>query len=112
MNLPRVFIPQLVERFDNRTGRNVPVFDFTSAAAYGTLTPILDKDDDPLFLARITPKIRDALADFNDEDYFVAVGDPSVIAVCSGLILRRRKTLKMLKWDKKLARYLTLEVNP
>src|SRR5690349_16600252 len=105
MNLPRVFIPQLVERFDSKAGRNVPVFDFTSAAAYGTLTPILDKDDDPMFLARITPKIREALADFHEDDYFVAVGDPSVIAVCSGLILRRRKALKMLKWDKKLGRY-------
>lgn len=112
MNLPRVFIPQLVERFDAKMGRSVPMFDFTSAAVFGTLTPILDKDDDPLYLARLTPKIRTALADFDGEDYFVAVGDPSVIAVCAGLILRRRARFNMLKWDKKLSRYLTLEVNP
>lgn len=112
MTMPRVFIPQVVERFDYKTGRVVPVFDLTSAAAFGSLTPILENDDDPLFLARITPKIREALADFGDEDYFVAIGDPSVIAICAALILRRRKTMKMLKWDKKLSRYLTLELNP
>jgi hypothetical protein len=112
MTMPRVFIPQIVEKYEVRSGRMRPAFDFSTATSFGTLTPILDKDDDPLFLARITPKIREALADFNDEDYFVAVGDPSLIAICAALILRRRKTMKMLKWDKKLVRYLTLEINP
>jgi hypothetical protein len=110
--LPRVFIPQVVKRFDSRKGASVPVFDFTLAASFGMLTPILAEDDDPIYLARITPKIREALKDFSADDFFLAVGDPSVMAVCCGLILRRHKTMKMLKWDKKLARYFTIEVNP
>lgn len=110
--MPRVFIPQLVERYDNASGLYVPVFDFTTAAAFGTLTPILERDDNPMYLARITTKIREALKDFSEDDLFLAVGDPSVIAVCSGLILRRQRTMKMLKWDKKLSRYFTIEVNP
>ena len=111
MNLPRVFIPQIIERWDETAGRFVPAFDFTSAASYGTLTPILDREDNPLFLARITSKIRTALATYNNEDFFVAVGDPSVIAICAGLILRRNNTLRLLKWDKKLARYIALDIN-
>lgn len=112
MDLPRVFIPQLVERYDPAAGHKVPAFDFTKAAAYGSLTVILEKEDDPLFLARITPKIKEALADFGEDDFFVAVGDPSVIAVCAGLILRKHDKFNMLKWDKKMTRYITLEVNP
>jgi hypothetical protein len=111
MKLPRVFIPQLIEKWDHTNERFVPAFDFTSAASYGTLTPILEREDNPLFLARITTKIKAALADFGEDDFFVAVGDPSVIAICAGLILRRSRNLKLLKWDKKLARYIVLDLN-
>ncbi len=111
MQLPRVFIPQLVERWDATVERFVPAFNFTSAASYGTLTPILDREDNPLFLARITAKIKDVLKDFNEDDFFVAVGDPSVIAICAGFILRRSRNLKLLKWDRKLGRYIVLDIN-
>jgi len=111
MHLPKVFIPQITERWDPIAEVSVPTFDFTGATTYGILTVILEKDDNPLFLARITAKIRAALRDFNDDDYFVAVGDPSVIAICAGILLRRSNRLKLLKWDKKLSRYILLEIN-
>lgn len=110
--LPRVFIPQMVLRWDHSQHQLVPVYDFTSAAEFGTLTTILDKEDDPMFLSQLTPKIHAALDSWYPSDYFVAVGDPSVIAVCSGVILRNYASFNMLKWDKKLNRYLTLEIKP
>ena len=108
----KVFLPQVVQRFEHSSGRMVKAFDFSSAAQFGELTPILDSTDDPMFLARLTPKIRTALENFGEHDYLLAVGDPGVIAICSGLILRRRKKLRMLKWDRKLKIYISLEVNP
>lgn len=111
MNLPKVFIPQITERWDAVNEVSVPTFDFTSATTYGTLNVILEKDDNPLFIARITAKIREALKKFTEDDYFVAVGDPSVIAICAGIILRRSNRMKLLKWDKKLSRYILLEIN-
>ena len=108
----KVFIPQAVKRFDAGTGRVINSFDFSAARQFGQLTPILDDTDDPMFLARLTPKIREALVTFNEFDYLMAVGDPSVIAICSGLILRRQKKINMLKWDRKLRMYVNLEVNP
>ncbi len=110
--LQRVFIPQVTERFDLKLGRKVEAFDFSPAAQYGTLIEVLDKSDNPMFLARLTPKIRIALEDFSEHDYLLAVGDPAVIAICAGLILRRRKTLKMLKWDRQLKIYMVMELNP
>lgn len=109
----RVFIPQVVERYDEHQRRMVPAFDFSAAAQYGELTPILEPGEHPMFLARFAPKIRAALADFDgDRDFLLAVGDPGVIAICSGLILRRQKYMKMLKWDRKMRIYIPLEVNP
>ena len=109
---PRVFIPQLNERWDHKEHKLVPVHDFTSAAEFGTLTTILDREDDPMFLSQLTAKIHASLDSFTARDYFVAVGDPSMIAVCSGVILRNQVSFNMLKWDKKLNRYLMLEVRP
>lgn len=108
--MPRVFIPQLVERWDHVTRGFVPVYDFSSAATFGALSPILEKGDDPMFIASLTQKIQDALKDFADSDYFVAVGDPSVIAVCAGIILRKHDRFCMLKWDKKMSCYIPVEV--
>ncbi len=108
---PRVFIPQLVERWDPASQTSIPVFDFTSATVYGALVPILAAEDNIRFLARITDKIRAALANYTEDDYFVAVGDPSVIAICAGLILRRNQRMKLLRWDKKLACYTVLDIN-
>lgn len=109
--MPKVFIPQVAERYDAASGRRVPTFDFAPAAQFGQLTPILERDDNPLFLARITPKIQKALESFAKDDYLLAVGDPSVIAICAGILLRRQNTLNLLKWDKKLSNYITLSLN-
>lgn len=110
--MARVFLPQLTERFDRASERMKPVHDVSAAAQYGQLVEVLDPADDALLVARITPKIREALKDFGERDYLLAVGDPTVIAICAGLILRRRKTLKMLKWDRKMGLYISLELNP
>jgi len=108
----KVFLPQIVERFDTVRKIMTPAFDFSAAAQFGQLTTILEAEDDPIFLARITPKIRKALDAFTDNDYLLAVGDPAVIAVCAGIILRRHKTLQLLRWDRKLRNYIHLEINP
>jgi hypothetical protein len=106
----KVFLPQETKRFDATRQAMVPAFDFSAAAQFGQLTTILDQDDDPLFLARITPKIRAALSNFKDGDYFLAVGDPAVIAVCSGIIMLRHRKMNLLKWDRRLRLYVELEI--
>lgn len=132
---PRVFIPQIAERFipdtpeeqerraqydrdagreprSNGYGRLKPLFDFTPAAAFGQLTPVLEPRDNPMMIARISPRIAEVMESFNPEtDYFIPVGDPAVIAICTGLILRRTSKFKMLKWDRHTRMYVTLEIN-
>lgn len=109
--MPRVFIPQISEHYDKHAGRFVPTFDFSSAAVFGQLTPILDRADDPMFLPTLMGKIGAALDDFRPDDYFIAVGDPSVIAACSGFIFQKWNAMKMLKWDKHLKQYIQLEID-
>lgn len=109
--LPKVYIPQLIERWDPTHERMAPAYDFTDAAAYGTLTPILSREDNTLFLAHVVSKAKAVLNDFTEDDYFVAVGDPSIISICASLIFRKVDKLKMLKWDRRRASYIVLEIN-
>lgn len=106
----KVFLPKIVERFDSTARALVPAFDFSAAARFGALVEILQPEDDLIFLQRHIPKIGVALEDFTEDDYFLAVGDPAVIAVCSGIILRQQQSMKILKWDRKLRDYLVMEI--
>jgi hypothetical protein len=111
--VPRVFVPQVFERYSEEKKRFEPVHDLSSAAQFGQLTPILKPTDNAIYLAHLVDRIREALKDFDPErDSFLAIGDPSLIAVCSGLIFLRRRKFRMLKWDKRMAMYLMLEINP
>ena len=112
MRVPKVFLPKVVEKFDVSAARYKPAYDFSVAAQYGMLTEILTKDDDVNFLSSHIPKIREALADYQADDFFIAVGDPSLIAVCAGIILRKHPSMKMLKWDRKMHVYFIVEIKP
>src|ERR1700751_1561284 len=108
----KVFIPQVVERFDQGTGRMAPAFDFSAAAHFGQLTPILETSDNVQFLAFLAPKIRKALEDFGPDDHFLAVGDPPVIALCAGVIFPRNQKVSFLRWDRQMKMYHSIEVKP
>lgn len=108
----KVFIPQIVRRFDGTAGELVPAFDLSPAAKFGSLTLILDQDDDTKYLSNLTGKISKELEEFKHGDYLLAVGDPSLIAVCAGIILRKFHSMKMLKWDRQLKTYIEMEINP
>lgn len=110
--MTKVFIPQIVKRFDDDAGKLVPAFDVSPAAKFGELTMILDHGDDPKYLSKVTEKIAKELEAFKFGDYLLAIGDPAVIAVCSGIILRKFHSMKMLKWDRQLKTYIELEINP
>jgi hypothetical protein len=109
--ISRVFLPQVVMRYSEAAGKPIPLFDFSAAEQFGQIVPILDDSDNPLFLTRLMPKIKKSLADFSPNDYFLAVGDPAVMSVCAGIIMRRQASIKLLKWNRRLTVYTPMEIN-
>lgn len=107
---PRVFIPQVVLRFNPQLGKLVPLYDFTPATQHGLLVPVLENDDDTNFLSRFTPKVKQALSDFTHEDFLLAVGDPCLIALCAAVISRRSPIFTMLKWQREIKMYVKMEI--
>ncbi|QRE00408.1 hypothetical protein [Burkholderia phage BCSR52] len=110
--MSKVYIPQLPFKFDHAVSRRVPQFDITPAMQFGQLEMVLDETDDSRLLARLTPKIRERLQQFTENDFMIAIGNPAVIAICASIVLRRQKRLKMLQWNAKLGMYYEMELNP
>ncbi len=105
-----VFVPQIVMRPDPIAKQLVPVHDFSGAAVYGDLVWVLSATDRPAELVKLTPKIKTALEHFTENDFLVAVGDPSLIALCAGIVLRKNGQIKLLKWDRRFKTYSNMEI--
>jgi hypothetical protein len=110
MSNSKVFLPQIVHRYDASKQTLVPAFDFSAATRFGALVEILQPEDDITFVNRYMPKISASLEDFTEDDFFLAVGDPAVIAACAGVIFRQQSSMKVLKWDRKLRDYFISEI--
>ena len=110
-----VFVPQETKRRDSETGNLVPVHDFSQALAYGRLVDLL-----PSFLFKasdgrmydVIDRLVDGLAQFDDEDYIIATGDPAILGatvLIAGTLNQGR--VKLLRWDRLAKEYRAIQID-
>ena len=93
--------------------QEMPYRDILSAEEYGELVSIIE----PGYQLYISPepiveKVRSALKNFNDEDYLLLIGDPSIIGIACAIACDiNMGKLKVLKWDRRRERYYPIEFN-
>ena len=109
--MPKVYAPQIPTRFDMITNTRVPLFDMNSATAFGDLVSCVPGDADfTTPLPQVIEMLEAALVNFSDDDYLMAIGDPTLIAaaaiICS---LYTEGRMKMLRWNKRERRYIAVE---
>jgi hypothetical protein len=91
--------------------QEMPYKDILSAEEYGELVSIIE----PGYQLYISPepiveKVRSVLKNFNDDDYLLLIGDPSIIGVaCAVASDINMGKLKVLKWDRRRERYYPIE---
>ena len=91
--------------------QEMPYKDILSAEEYGELVSIIE----PGYQLYISPepiveKVRVALKNFNDEDYLLLIGDPSIIGIACAIACDiNMGKLKVLKWDRRRERYYPIE---
>ncbi len=105
-NKPMVWIPQEPMHKDRQGNWVSKGFDLASATEFGSIiivwppgTSILQRqmiEDRALEIARQYDEFR---------DYVVCLGSPTLIAALGWAIGWEGKTLRVLEWDNKLARY-------
>lgn len=106
----RVFLPQEPARWHQ--GAWVPAVDIRPVLEYGTPVVCLPPGRMILSPAPTTMALREKLADFTDNDYLVAIGDPSLIATAAAIVSHvNRGKFRLLKWDKDRAGYIVVEID-
>ncbi len=91
----------------------VPQFDFTDARRYGDVK-ILEFTsqafNDQRSIDQSIGEMNKYLADFKEDDYLLAVGDPMAITMAAGILCRRFKCVKVLKWDRHTKSYFPMRI--
>ena len=108
----KVYIPQEPMRFDKATESMVPSVNLEPAADYGDITICLPPGQVALSTQPTVDRLKECLKDFSDNDYLVAVGDPSLIAICSAIVAEtNRGKFKLLKWIRDRKQYVQVQVD-
>lgn len=106
---PTVYIPQEPVRRNRATGHLEPAFDLTPAAVYGDLQVLLPSGNVMLSSKPMTDKLTHALRHFNDDDFLLAIGDPTAYATAVAIAAKHNMgRYTLLKWDRESRAYIAV----
>ena len=93
--------------------QEMPYKDVLSAEEYGELKSVIEPGFQLLLSPDpVTEKIKNVLKDFNDNDYLLLIGDPSLIGIaCAVACDINMGRFKVLKWDRRREKYFPIEIN-
>ncbi len=93
--------------------QEVSKFNVISAQEFGSLVPLFEEGKQ--IMLSPAPAIRKAktvLKDFNDNDYLLLIGDPSMIGLaCSVAAYNNRGKYKVLKYDRRTFTYYPIQID-
>jgi hypothetical protein len=108
----RVFVVQEPMRRDPSTGDMVPMMNMKNVFEFGDPVVCLPNGQVSLSSVPTVTKLREVLRDYCDDDFLVAVGDPSAIAIASAIACdNNRGRMTLLKWDKDRRKYSKIDIN-
>jgi len=84
-----------------------------SAEKYGKLKVCLPENRQIVLSPGPTVfKLRKILKDFNDDDFLLMMGDPSIIGVACAIVAQNNiGRFSVLKWDRQEAKYYPIKFN-
>ena len=93
--------------------QEVSKFNVISAQEFGSLVPLFEEGKQ--IMLSPGPAIRKAktvLKDFNDNDFLLLIGDPSMIGLaCSVAASNNRGKYKVLKYDRRTFTYYPIQID-
>jgi hypothetical protein len=107
---PSVYVPQEPSRWDAALQMHVPSVNLRPAMKYGSIKVLMPPNISVMFASPTVQALKEKLAHATADDFLVAVGDPTLIATCAGIMLRRHGRLNLLKWDRRESQYALVEV--
>ena len=110
--MSKVYAPQVPSKYDPATKLWVPTLNLDHAKSFGEVVVMLPPNANRLHINPLVTALRDQMKDFTEEDYIIAVGDPSLIAAAACIAARKTGgLLRILKWDRQSNSYIAVEDN-
>jgi hypothetical protein len=110
--MSKVYAPQVPSKYDPATKLWVPTLNLDHAKSFGEVVVMLPPNANRLHINPLVTALRDQMKDFTEEDYIIAVGDPSLIAAAACIAARKTGgLLRILKWDRQSNSYIAVEAN-
>jgi hypothetical protein len=108
----RVFIVQEPMKRDQESGAMVSAFNFNRASEYGELIVLLPGGNVALSTAPTLFRLKEQLHDFNDDDFLIAAGDPSAIAMAVAVASAKNNgRFQLLKYDRDARAYIKVAID-
>lgn len=112
IKISRVYAVQEPMKWDNEKQEQVRIMDITKASEYGTIEVLLSNASVAFAPGPMLNTLMKKLKDFGDDDYLIAIGDPSAIAAAVMIASNNnRGKINLLKWDKKAREYLKIHLD-
>ena len=113
MNRGKVYVPQEPMRKNPDGSWSSKGYNLAAAADYGDICVIWKPDATIMTRASAEESAVLIAAQYNeDEDYVVALGSPSLIALLGWAIGAEGKQLRILEWDRRMGRYYPTLTGP
>lgn len=74
--------------------------DMSEAKKFGQLRAVFDNPRKPYDTDKLVSKARWVLQDFQDGDYLLMIGDPTLCAVCMSVVLEHVGVVNVLSWNR------------
>lgn len=74
--------------------------DMSEAKKFGQLRAVFDNPRKPYDTTRLIAKARFVLQDFQDGDYLLMIGDPTLCAVCMTVVAEQHGRINVLSWNR------------
>lgn len=108
--MAKVFI--VTEPITYRDGVPQPLFDISPALKFGELEILAKHSHSMIASVPMVRYFREKLKNYSNDDFILPVGDPVTIATVAAIAADMNKGyIKMLKWDKRQAAYIPIEIN-
>jgi hypothetical protein len=80
--------------------------DMSDARRYGELRAVFGHPRKPYDTAAMIEKARRVLDSYQPGDHLLMIGDPTLCAICMGVLLETQPTVNVLSWDKNSFKYI------
>lgn len=102
----------VTEPITYRNGVPEPLFDISPATKFGDIEILAKHNHSMIASVPMVRYFREKLKDYCDDDYILPVGDPVTIATVAAIAADINKGyFRMLKWDKRQATYIAIEID-